>query len=278
MKIQIINNLEMQWVPNYKEVFPEADWNETPQNGYDATLWMWGKDINTDITGRHVVFIRRYEWYLMEWKKWDYSRISDVIFVNDFFYQLAQGHINTNLHVIYNGIDTSKWTYKKRGHGNKLAWVGYINQKKNIPLVLQIMSLLPRCYELHLAGGMQDSATMDYLQHIASELAIKVVWNGHIPRQHMDEWLDDKNYLLSTAISEGCPNSVLEALAKGIKPLVHSWPGSFSQFGNIVFINAQTAASEIIRGDYNSARYLKIAKDLFSVDNYTKVMEIVCQD
>jgi hypothetical protein len=35
---------------------------------------------------------------------------------------------------------------------------------------------------------------------------------------------------LSTSLSEGNPNNVIEAMAKGIKPVVHAWPGAEDQF------------------------------------------------
>ncbi len=34
--------------------------------------------------------------------------------------------------VIYNAVDPEAWTYRERGHGKKIAVVGFINQKKNL--------------------------------------------------------------------------------------------------------------------------------------------------
>mgnify|MGYP001457117351 CR=1 FL=1 len=278
MKIQIINHLDMQWVDSYKNIFPEADWNLAPKNGYDVTLWMWGIDIDTTIEGKHVVFVRRYEWYLGEWQKWDESRISDIICVNDFIGWQVSQVFKGKVSIIYNAIDTNKWTYKERKHGEKIAWVGFINMKKNIPLSLQIMSMLPKGYELHIAGGCQDWTVFDYMNNMAKSLCIKVIWENHIPSKAMNKWLEDKNYLLSTALSEGCPNNVLEAIAKGIKPIVHNWPGAYNQFGSYVFNMPSDAVSMINpNSEYDSIKYKALLDAKFSINNYQKVRDIVCK-
>ena len=253
----------MQWETGFKNTFPDAEWVKNPTNQADCYLFMWCDEVAVNFINNslkhapYIVYVRRYEMFNKWIKELDWSKVDEVIMVNDFladrFYEIT----GRKAHVIYNAVDINKWKYKERKHGNQIAWVGFINQKKNLPLALQIMAGLPKNYELHIAGGIQDMQTLLYLEHIVKELQIQVTLNGQIPHEFMDEWLEDKNYILSTAISEGCPNNVIEAMAKGIKPIIHNWPGAEEQFS--VFNTIDEACNMISLGsEYNSTLYKSI--------------------
>lgn len=276
----IVNPLPMQWEEGYRRVFPDAKWSKMPSMGHDEYLFMWCDKVTQDFIncepkqGRYTVFIRRYEYYT-ELESVDWSKVDEVIMVNDFLAEGFERRIGRKPHVVYNGVDPSQWTFKERNHGKIIAWVGFINQKKNLPLAVQIMAELPRDYELHIAGELQDMTTMDYLEHMVKSLGIKVVWNGHINHEWMDSWLEDKNYILNTSISEGCPNSVIEAMAKGIKPVVYNWPGALQQFGAEVIEKANDAVIRITDGGYETRQYRARVERKFGLSNYEKVREIV---
>jgi len=282
MKMLIVNPLKMQWEAKYREIFPDAEWSEIPRLGYDTYLFMWCNNVTQMFIndnakqGRYIVFIRRYEYYSnLEKMQWD--KVDAVIMVNDWLAEGFKQRTGVKPYVIYNGVDPDKWTFRERAHGNQIAWVGFVNQKKNIPLALQILAKLPEDYELHIAGGIQCFQTWDYLTYITKQIKRKVTFNGHIPHEYMNQWLEDKNYILSTAISEGCPNHVIEAMAKGIKPVVHNWAGSREQFDSFVFTTTGKAIHDISNiSPYDSERYRSIVSDKFGINNYEKVRQIVC--
>jgi len=126
--------------------------------------------------------------------------------------------------IIPNGVDMSKWTYRERGHGNKIAYVGYLNAKKGIDLLIQYAHMLPD-YEFHILGRFQDN-------HIAYDFSSQVaelpnVWyQDQIPHHMIDDWLEDKNYIISPSVVESFGYSIAEAMSKGIKPLIRSRPGA----------------------------------------------------
>jgi glycosyltransferase involved in cell wall biosynthesis len=270
----------MQWEGKIKETFPDATWTEKPVRGDDTYLFMWCNEdtvrfINTEPKyAKYIVYVRRYEVFGLAHEV-DWSKVDKVIMVNDWLAEELSREFTIKPEVIYNAIDESKWTYKKRIHGKNIAMVGYINQKKNLPLAIQIMSILPDDYTLHLVGGIQDGATWMYLKNLADDMKIRVVCYGQIPHDEMDEWLEDKNYILSCAISEGCPNNVLEAMAKGIKPIVHNWPGAREQFGEYVFNTVSEAVLMIGSMEYDSEAYARMVEHRFGEKNYKKLKEVV---
>ncbi len=158
---------------------------------------------------------------------WD--NVDHLTFVADhirelFFmkWPLLKDRIQTS--VIPNGVDLDKWTYRDRTHGNKIAYVGYLNPKKGIDLLLQYAHMLPE-YEFHIVGRFQDN-------HIAYDFSSQVaempnVWyQDHIPHAMIDDWLDDMNYIISPSVVESFGYSIAEAMAKGIKPLIRSRAGA----------------------------------------------------
>lgn len=288
LRLEIVNHLPMQWVEGYKKVFEEAGWEtwwwhrpgEFARS--NACLFMWCNEpaisflngaSNSDLA-RSIVFIRRYEYYTMPLKKVPWEKVGAVIMVNDALAYGFEQRTGVKPHVIYNGVDPERWSYKVRGHGKKIAMVGYINHRKNLPLAAEIMARLPKDYELHIAGACQSREVLDFMLHAAVSGGWKAVFHG--PVDNMNAWLEDKDYLLCTSVSEGCPNSVIEAMAKGIKPIVHNWPGATNQFGNAVFRNVSLAMSEVDEDvDYESAEYRRTVMERFSLDNLRKVRSVI---
>jgi len=288
MKITLITEFPMQWVDGFKkhlgcEVVNDYKEIRSFAGHLTSDIFIHGwlnaqavEFINTHPNKKHIVFIRRYEYYTDLIEKTNWENVDRVIFVNSFlgigFYKRTQKEYS----VIWNGVDLDKWTYKERGHGKKIAIVGFINQRKNIPLALQILSECPD-HELHIAGGVQDGATMDYLLNLSHSMGLqdRVFFYGQLDT--IDDWLEDKNYLLCTAISEGNPNNVIEAMAKGIKPIVHNWPGSKEQFGKHVFNKISEAVEMIKSGTYDSESYRDTVQRAFSGAVFNNLKQVVME-
>jgi len=285
-KLQLITPFPMQWVEGYKKVF-KADYDvevlDKPSiTQADVRLFMWCNQDTVDFINsndkdsKNIVFIRRYEFYAGYWDKLDKKKVDTFVFVNDYFAWKFHKYTGVEPKVIYNGVQLDNWTYQKRAHGKRIAIVGYVNPKKNLPLALQILDMLPAEYELHIAGGVQDPMVRDYIDNLARAMQRKVFFYGHIPASEMDTWLDDKDYLLSVAMSEGCPNNVIEAMAKGIKPIIHNWPGADRQFGPFVFNSVLEAAQMLDpESPYNSECYKLLVADRFADSTYLDVKALV---
>lgn len=186
-----------------------------------------------------VVRIHRYEVFSDEPKRINWSNVDELIFVSDYVYGLfRERHFDniaeiTNVSVVSNAIDLEKYRLSRKERGYNIAYVNRIHRDKNPQLMLQIVSELvkrePR-FKCYVAGAVKDEVIFRYLKHMirAMNLESHIEFCGFV--EDMDAWLEDKHYLLSTSLVEGHPVSVLEGMAKGLKPVIHNYLGHPSSF------------------------------------------------
>lgn len=249
---------------------------ESGHDFFDVLLHAWAT--SEPVPGkRNIMFLRRYELFDNCLSKQNWEHVSDLIIVNSWIKFIVDDYfkrkqIKTKTHLIYNAVDTSQWTFKERKPNKRIGMSCHVHPKKNLPLALDIIAGTD--YELHIAGAIQDPCTAEYLDHRAKLQKNKVYLYGHIPREQLNMWWEQMGFCLSTSISEGNPNNVLEAMAKGIKPVVHHWPGAGDQFPHL--FNTSQEAKTILSSDerYDSNRYLELVNQRFSLDNIKRVIDI----
>lgn len=285
MKIALITPWENAWIPHFRNSAERrghqfiACKTHAPTDS-DAVIHGWATGTPSVKGAKNIVFLRRYELFEGGLTKIDWNRTDALICVNSWFKRfaesiLAENGVKVPVHLIYNAVDESKWTFEKRGPGKKVGMACFIHSKKNIPLALQILAALPEGYELHIAGAVQDFCLAEYLSHSATTLGRVIHAYGQIPAGSLDKWWDGMNYCLSASISEGNPNNVIEAMAKGIKPIVHHWPGAEDQFQPWLFTGVQQAVAQIMAEDYDSDAYRAWVRQHFSLTNIERVMDLI---
>lgn len=150
---------------------------------------------------------------------------------------------------IPNGVDVDNIEPLNPGHGYNIAVVGSINYKKNPPMVLQVLRKLvdvDRDYQLYWAGQCQDPRYEVYLNHMVKEMDLgkNIVFLGHV--EDMDVFWKGQNYLLHTSIHEGHSYAIMEAMARGITPVIHNYYGAKEQYQEWMLFNTVDEAVEII--------------------------------
>jgi glycosyltransferase involved in cell wall biosynthesis len=284
----------MQWYPTYMKVLKEAGYDVSSVSDpgapgvdkADIYMFMWAdgtlvKRLSTlPLKSKVIVFLRRYEYYTQLWKHVDWSRVDKLIFVNPYIAKRTDV-FDGKIEVVPNGIDPEQWTLEQHSHGTRIAMVGFVVPRKNYGLALQILSGLPESYELHIAGEVKDHETLNYIDYLGKRIRRKIYTYG--PVGNMNLWLKPMNYILSTSISEGCPNNVLEAMAKGIKPVIHSWPGAYELFPNRYVFKTVNEAVEMIKPEsvYIPSEYRKYVIQNHGVNVYDRIIailrEVLCQ-
>jgi glycosyltransferase involved in cell wall biosynthesis len=284
MKVALVTPWENAWVPYYKAAV-EARGHEFVSaakvyqvRGADVVLHGWTGQGAAVPGARNIVFLRRYELFDGGISRTDWKNVDALICVNTWIADVAKRSLRakglqTPVHMIYNGTDPSRWAFKDRKPNNKVGMACHVHPKKNLPLALQIMALLPENYELHIAGQIQDACTAEYLNHVGKAMRRPVYLYDHVPAEQLNFWWEQMGVCLSTSLSEGNPNNVIEAMAKGIKPVVHNWPGAKDQFDS-VFETAAQAAEMILDQHYASNEYLATVQQKFSLSNIERVLDI----
>lgn len=288
MRVALVTPWDNAWVPYFRKSI-EARGHEfalyRPKQELaraDVVMHGWASGDSQPLGGaRNVMFLRRYELFDggLGRVKWD--GVDALICVNSWIRDIVQSvfeqnKVKTPVHLIYNGTDATRWRFRERGHGKKIGMACHVHPKKNLPLAAQILAFLPEGYELHIAGEIQDPCTAEYLNHLGKRVRRKIYLYGHIPTEQLSLWWEQMNYCLSTSLSEGNPNNVIEAMAKGIKPIVHDWPGAEDQFPDTLrFKTVMDAVLETAEGSsYESARYRSIVEQKFSLTNIERAVDL----
>lgn len=188
------------------------------------------------------------------------------------------------IEIVPNGIDLDSTHWKKMQSGYNIAWVGFINYKKNPQMSLQILKKLvdiDKRYKLHVAGSFQDLRYKIYLEYMIKEMGLQdnIILYGWV--DDMDGFWKDKNYLLHTSIHESFGYGIFEAMARGIKPVIHNFRGARELYPkNVIFNTIDEAVNKIISRDYNSNEYKDwiIAKGWTLKNQLKQIKEIIKED
>ncbi|HGJ65033.1 TPA: glycosyltransferase, partial [bacterium] len=208
--------------------------------------------------------------------------VDDLIFVAPHIKDIAINQIptiknNTNIHVIPNGVDLQKYKFKDKQKGFNLAYVGYINHKKNPSLLLQCIKNLVDIddrYILHIAGQHQELRFKLYFDHIIKEMKLEknVIFHGWI--NDINTWLEDKHFTVSTSVLESFCHGIADAMACGLKPIIHNFIGAKELYPQKYIFNTVSDFSKMVLSDeYNPIEYREYIENNYSQDNQLKEID-----
>ncbi len=181
--------------------------------------------------------------------------------------------------VIPNGIDSKKWTFTERRPGFNIAYVGYINYKKGPMLLLHAFKGIydkDNRYKLFIAGKFQDQRDVLYFNQMIKEFSLEgnVIYQGW--QDNLDKWLEDKNYILCTSILESQNMSVMQAMVKGIKPIIHNFVGAKNIYPeSLVWNTINQAVNMITEDEYNSKEYYSFVLNGFEIHQQIEKLKSV---
>jgi glycosyltransferase involved in cell wall biosynthesis len=131
--------------------------------------------------------------------------------------------------VIPNGVDTRVFTPRGEGDKNdncfRVLYVGRLQEQKNVMLLLEQFATVCASHrespvELHIVG---DGPERTAVRRAARALNImeKITWHGWLDRDALLEAYRRCDCFVNPSLSEGSPNTVLEAMACGL-PVIAS--------------------------------------------------------
>ena len=214
---------------------------------------------------RTIVRLHRYEAYLSWPKEICWKNVDMLITVGNDWVLKAMDAWVEDIHALVpivripNGVNLDAIAFTPRRPGKNIAFVGTIRMVKNPMLLLHCMAALKKIdpqYRLYIAGTMQDLLLQQYIEHASASLGLREMIIFEDFQTNIPAWLADKHYIVSTSVIESQGMGILEAMAAGIKPLVHNFPGAAETFGPTHLFNTPDDFCRLIGNpEYDSESY-----------------------
>ena len=237
----------------------------------DANYMPWDLH-NMDLTGKKVI-VRPID--IEVWQgnqqaaKWDL--FDDIIFIADHIKEvcdissLPELNPKTKIHTIPCGVNLDRYKFKKRKPGFNIAIISEKWNSKGTHLLLQVILKLHRQdprYKFHWLGQRSDSNWEyayfdDFVEH--HKLPIEFT-NILLEDMTVDQFLEDKNFLLHGSVKEAFSYAIAEAMTKGIKPIPHRFFGADAIWEN-TWDTIDEAVEMILEDEYDSNSYRQYLTD-----------------
>ena len=260
-------------VSDLKQIDAGMEWADICWFEWCDELMAYGSRSHLARQKKIICRLHSYEAFSGYTREVEWANADKVIFVAEHIRQYVLSE-NEDLDiartiVIPNGIDTDKFTFRKRDKGFKIAYVGYINYKKGPMLLLHTFKAIhdrDSRYKLYIAGKYQDPRYELYFNQMTEEMGLKgdVIFDGW--QDDINKWLEDKNFILCTSVLESQNLSVMQAMSKGIRPVVHNFVGARSIYPDrYVWNTIDEAVKMVVSDGYDSEEYHNFVRDNYSL-------------
>lgn len=185
--------------------------------------------------------------------------VDDVIFLAPHIQDMMmadsrpqQGHFKQ--HVIPCGVNTDKFNFHPGEKNNKIGIVAERWVSKGIDLCVQLAMALPD-YEFYWLGKNNDYTWQEaYLQDMVQNFCP----NLHLEEEYVEdlnEWWEDKSFVLSCSYKETYGYNIAEAMSKGIKPIIHRFYGADAIWPGLTWTRLDQAIERIRSNEYSPTMY-----------------------
>lgn len=231
-QINFLQPLVDQWQREGKDVWLTSEPDQEIYEWADVIWCEWAGPLAEWVTHlphrcRVILRVHGYELFSGLLPKVAWENVDDVIFVANYLREMAARQvphieITCNAYTVAGGVETGKFGIANGKTGKKVAMLGFVSERKNIPLALQILAKCPE-HELHIGGEWQDPETEQYVRHLIAEQEMqdRVFIEG--PIDDLNDWFADKDFILSTSTRETFHYALAEGMAAGLKPVIHCW-------------------------------------------------------
>lgn len=257
----------------------------------DVVFMEWANELAVNLTnhaeilnGKHVICrLHSYEALAQFPDQMKWERIDQLIFEVDHIHQIVIERIPDlhkrvkKVHILPIGVDLEAFTFKERKPGYNLAFLGGVNYKKGPMLLFHAFRELLKHderYNLSIAGMVQDPRYPLYFNQLAGELGIgdKIRFEGRV--ESVQQWFEDKNYIVCSSVLEGQYLAVMEAMASGIKPLVHNFVGARGVYPSDLIWNTLEEFVALAKEEkYDSASYRSYIDKNYNLKVYLEGLE-----
>lgn len=281
MRISIINRYPNRWLKPMASVlaskghqvvvFSDLYYKHCQES--DVVICCWADEYaqtlgsNQKLCDKYILFCRSYELFYGHSNKVNPENFDHTVFVNDHL----RREFCPDAKLIYNGIDFDEFPLQDHEDGNTIGILANINHKKGIELMMQVIKKY-RNMKFHIAGKVQERRYKTYFEYMKPD---NLTFDGH--QKDIKEWMKDKNYILLTSAVEGNPNCIIEAMAMGVKPIIHNFPGSHDQFPPELIFTKLEAIDHILKQPYDPVYYRNFVKQRYDANKVYLELEELCR-
>lgn len=262
---------------NNQEIESAVQWADIVWLEWANELTIALTNHSTLLNGKRVICrLHSYEAFAGYAGKINWEKIFDLIFVAEHIKNIVLQQIPSllnkvkNIHIVPNGINLDKFPFKDRSKGTNLAYIGHINYKKGPLLLLHTFRELvqfDKRYKLFISGDLKGARYTLYFNQMIKEMDLtnNIQFDGWV--NDVPNWLLDKHYVVCTSVLEGHPIGIMEAMACGLKPLIHNYVGARGAYPDKYLWNTiPEFVSMVTDDDYNSKSYRQFIEDSYSLD------------
>jgi hypothetical protein len=212
--------------------------------------------------------------------------VDDVITITPHIREMLMagnpGYTPDKVHLIRCGVYIDKFTWKKPSAGfkivmpiNEIDWV-LKNGLEGFKIFTMLCKIDPRPWELHVRGKF---CQFPYLRTVYEDFMEKSGLKDRIfiyesPVPDMNEFFEDKDYLLCPSLKEAFSYTTAEGVCKGIKPILNYWYHAEDTWPREwLYLTPDEAVKKILEGytEEDSLNYRK-----YIVNNYSS--ERMCNE
>lgn len=216
----------------------------------------------------------------------NWSNVDKIIFVAEHIKRIVLSKVfipQEKVYVIPNGINLSQQKYKERKKGFNIAYVGYINFKKGPMLLIHAFKKIfdtDNRYKLHIAGTFNEERYRLYFNQMIKELGLEknIIFYGW--QKDINKWLEDKNYIICTSVLESQGLGIMEAMSKGIRPLIHNFVGAKEVYPEkYVWSSLDDLVNMLQDEKYSSIEYRNLVEKNYSLsDTNSMIINKIIED
>ncbi|MGP4040726.1 glycosyltransferase [Gracilibacillus sp. D59] len=256
-------------VSDLKQIDQGMEWADICWFEWCDQLVAYGSKLPLAKNKRLICRIHRYEVFTNNPLNVNWNNVDKLIIVTDHLLKILEKRVpdirlKVSVETIQNGVDLDKYDFTAREKGYNLAFIGDVIYRKNPFFMLQIMKKIvdvDNRYNLSIAGRFSDPLIKEYWDYQIKELGLEnnIHFDGWI--EDVNSWLKNKQYILAPSIHESFGYFIAEAMASGIKPIIHNflyakeiWPKEY------LFNTIDECIEIIISNNYQSNEYREFIK------------------
>jgi glycosyltransferase involved in cell wall biosynthesis len=203
-----------------------------------------------------------------------WSAVDDVVVVGDHMAEklrplLPPGGARPRLHVVHNGVDTSRFVPCHTRDPFRIGWCGWFSLHKNPLLAVQVLHALRaggNPWTLSVSTRGIEPVVADSFVHLAGRLGVAhaIHMEEGIPHAQMPAWHAANAVLLSTSVYESFGFAIAEAAAAGCDLAVLDYVGAADFWPEATLFGTAAEAAAIIE-QARPGRWRGLIEERFSL-------------